>query len=475
MADPPTVSGATSRDLEITALAGFSVLVVLLAVGMTFSILRFEAEAGAQVLRIRAEEKQISLVERLRWFAELIVSDGRGYLFAGEPSLLARVQESKSHFVLTLGSVRGQELTPREQTLAREADRAADSFIRVQQELLDARQQADDSRELARRFETELLPSSGELDRSLSKLVEHKEVALAESYASAKRARAHLAERLYGLLGVLVVAAVGVAWNFSQRLGRAFRSEHEALESARKALEARDELMGIVAHDLRNPLGAITIKAALLQKGADLDRTKKQAESIANIAKRMEYLIRTMLDVTTMEAGRFSVSVARCSVADLIGEAAATFDALAASKQVRFEQLAKESGLMLLADRERVLQVLSNLIGNALKFTPPGGRVMLSVQRQPTMVRFEVLDTGPGITAENLPRVFDRFWTEAPGKKGTGLGLFIAKGIVDAHGGSIWAESDRGCGARFFFTLPIAEPIPGEVPRPEGDARLHPV
>jgi signal transduction histidine kinase len=174
---------------------------------------------------------------------------------------------------------------------------------------------------------------------------------------------------------------------------------------------------------------------------------------------RMEGLIKTMLDVTTIEAGRFAVNVARCSVADLVGETADVFGTLAAAKQVRFEQAVKEPELVLIVDRERVLQVLSNLIGNALKFTPPGGRVLLTVERHDEMARFGVLDTGSGISAESLPRVFDRFWMEAPGKKGTGLGLFIAKGIVEAHAGRISVESELGQGTSLFFTLPIAEPV----------------
>jgi signal transduction histidine kinase len=117
------------------------------------------------------------------------------------------------------------------------------------------------------------------------------------------------------------------------------------------------------------------------------------------------------------------------------------------------------------ADQERVLQVLSNLVGNALKFTPEGGLVTLSAERDATMVRFAVVDSGPGIPREDLARVFDRFWRkETPGKKGTGLGLFIAKGIIEAHGGRIWVESDTGRGASFYFTIPLVDPLPDEAP-----------
>ncbi|AUX41670.1 uncharacterized protein SOCE26_030920 [Sorangium cellulosum] len=134
-----------------------------------------------------------------------------------------------------------------------------------------------------------------------------------------------------------------------------------------------------------------------------------------------------------------------------------------------------EPGLVIHAERERVLQVLSNLLGNALKFTPQGGQVTLSVDREGTMARFAVADTGPGIPREDLASLFERFWKgETPGKQGTGLGLYIAKGIVDAHGGHIWVESEVGHGTRFTFTLPIAEPAVHEAPAAEVGAPLHP-
>ncbi len=471
--DTPTAA-QSRRTLEATAVVGFSFLALLMALGMAFSIHRFRSEADAQVIAVRAQEQEITLVERLRWFAELIVSSGRGYLLAGEPSLLAHVQESRVELNRTLEELRSEDLSPAGRALTQAAEQAARRFIQKQQELIDARQTSGAAGSLAARFEEELLPLSRELDTSLARLVDHKERLLKEHYEQANEARAHLARRLYGLLALLVVTAVGVAWGFSTRISRAFRREQDALHAARKAVSARDELMGLVAHDLRNPLGAITMKATLLKRSADSDRARQHAESIENVARRMEYLIRTMLDVATLEAGKFTVNLGRCAIGDLLKQTEELFGALAASKQVRFEHGTKEPGLTLLADRERVLQVLSNLVGNALKFTPPGGRVALSTERQGAMVCFSVLDTGPGIAADSLPRVFERFWMATPGKKGTGLGLFIAKGIIDAHGGRIWVESELGQGTRFFFTLPVAETAVDEVASPRAEGRPHP-
>jgi signal transduction histidine kinase len=325
-----------------------------------------------------------------------------------------------------------------------------------------------------RRYEADLLPLHREFDGAIARLVQNKDAAIMERYRAAAQQRARLAARLYVLLVVLLLGGAAIAWYFTALLGRSFRKEQHALDTARKALAAREELMGIVAHDLRNPLNAIALKAALMRKRADSISIRQQAQSIENFALRMEYLIRTLLDVATIDAGTFSVVPVQCTIEDLLDATADMFAAAATSRQVRLEQRVTTSGLVVVADRERVLQVLSNLVGNALKFTPSGGCVTIAAEPHGTMVRFAVLDTGPGIASEHVPRIFDRFWKhETFGTRGTGLGLFIAKGIVEAHGGRIWVESRIGEGATFYFTLPIAEPAASQIPTGRHEARAR--
>jgi hypothetical protein len=217
------------RSLEATVIAGFSILAVLMALGMAFSIHRFQSETNVQVSAIRDEEDEITQVERLRWIAEVIVSSGRGYLLAGEPTLLAQVQDSRVEFNRLLDGLRSEDLSQTGRALAQDAERAARRFIRTQQELIDARQASADPGGLVARFEKELLPPSRELDKSLTRLVKYKQRVMQDHYDQAKEGRGQLAQRLYGLLAILVVASIGVAWRFSRRLGLAFGREQEAL------------------------------------------------------------------------------------------------------------------------------------------------------------------------------------------------------------------------------------------------------
>jgi signal transduction histidine kinase len=438
---------------QAKALLGYVVLVLLLMLGMSLSVRRLSSMADEQIERLRAAEQELTLVERLRWRSEVIVSDGRGYLLSGDPALLGRLEASMVQFDDNVEAV-----GTRSRPFVAEVEQAAKSFRRVQSDLVVSRQRSEDTQAPIHRFETELLPLRRELGEALARLVDHEQADLARLYQSAKSTRDRLEFGLDVLRGLLGLVSLAVAWYFATLLGRSYRQELEAKQATAKALAVREEITGIVAHDLRNPLGAITMKAALLRKTAHSDKVREQAQSIENVAMRMEYLIATMLDVTTIEAGKFTVRPAPCPVRDLLRETESMFAPLATSKQVRLDCRESDPELAVHAERERVLQVLSNLVGNALKFTPQGGSVVLAADRERAVVRFTVLDTGPGIARESLQSVFDRFWKkETPGTKGTGLGLFIAKGIIEAHGGRISVDSELGHGAKFCFTLPIVE------------------
>jgi PAS domain S-box-containing protein len=231
-------------------------------------------------------------------------------------------------------------------------------------------------------------------------------------------------------------------------------------ERERRAVQARDEVLGVVAHDLRNPLGAIGLYSHLLEDSLPEGSTARDyGRVIRDLSEQANRLIQDLLDVTRVEAGQLRIEPLPVSAKVLVGSAVEMFRAAATRKGITLDAEMLEDPPLVSADPDRIAQVLSNLIGNALSFTPAGGRVRIHVEPRGSEVLFSVADTGQGISAENLEHLFDRFWQASKANRaGAGLGLAIAKGIVEAHGGRIRAESRVGRGSRFTFGLPVAAP-----------------
>ncbi|MGE0546259.1 MAG: ATP-binding protein [Kofleriaceae bacterium] len=243
------------------------------------------------------------------------------------------------------------------------------------------------------------------------------------------------------------------------------------LADAQHATRAREEILAVVSHDLRNPLSAIDLASQLLERSFERDETsthdarmRRQVATIRRAATRMTRMIGDLLDIARIDAGRLAIERQPHSIATLLDETREAFDAQAHDRRLSLVVDVAPGLPVVDCDRERVLQVLGNLVANALKFTEPGGTVTLSALPHGDRIMVSVRDTGRGIAADALAHVFERYWHSTQrNREGHGLGLSIAKGIVEAHGGTIDAISELGRGSMFSFTLPTAGTA--EVPR----------
>jgi signal transduction histidine kinase len=246
------------------------------------------------------------------------------------------------------------------------------------------------------------------------------------------------------------------AMEIAQRAALAADNARLYAES-QKAVRAREHVLAIVSHDFRNALGVIGTSARLLLVSTtDEEQRKRRLQTLVRVSHRMTRLVQDLLDVSKLQAGHaLSVNATEHEVRPLVQEACDSYRGLMEEKFITLECGSLESVPTVLADRDRILQVLTNLVGNAVKFTPEGGTVQVSAKAIDGEVQFCVSDTGPGIRAEEVEHIFDRFWQATrTASLGTGLGLPIAKGIVEAHGGRIWVESQPGIGTTFYFTIP---------------------
>jgi signal transduction histidine kinase len=231
-------------------------------------------------------------------------------------------------------------------------------------------------------------------------------------------------------------------------------------DEAQQSARAREEVLAIVSHDLRNPLNAVILGTSLLRMSETQlsEDDVEQIETIEVSARRMNRLIADLLDVTRLEGGKqLPVEPEAVPVGEVLGELSNLFRAQATAAKVDLVVEDRTNATSVMADRHRLMQVLSNLVGNALKFTPASGRIAIDAIDEDGVVRFNVRDTGPGIPKENLAHIFTRYWqAQRTERMGAGLGLPIARGIVEAHGGEIRVESELGEGTRFTFTIPRA-------------------
>jgi signal transduction histidine kinase len=239
------------------------------------------------------------------------------------------------------------------------------------------------------------------------------------------------------------------------------RSLQRARDRADATRTSREQVLAVVTHDLRAPLTTIMVTSSSLRNSVnDAELVRRRLRVIDQAALRMESLIRDLLDAAGFEQGELRMTIKLESLASIVQEAIDLQSPQAHEAGITLLAQLPDHELLIPCDRQRILQVLGNLVGNALKFTPQGGRISLRVEEQERVVSLAVEDTGSGIDPQHLPHVFDRYWNADP--RGIGLGLYIARSIVRAHGGDINVRSrtpgSPGQGTQFVFTIPRTAP-----------------
>ncbi len=249
---------------------------------------------------------------------------------------------------------------------------------------------------------------------------------------------------------------------------------------AKDAVRGREDILSFVAHDLRTFLfGSRLGIDTLLRSVRPLERRRgwKELDRVQRLNAQMARMIEDLLDLSSLDSGRLSLKLSDCAASDLLSQTAETLSATASASGIAFEVDASGETGNVYCDASRVVQIFGNIVGNAVKFTPKGGSITISASGAGAEVRFAVRDTGPGIEPAMLEHLFERYWqADAGAQKGRGLGLYIAKQLVEAQGGRIWVESRLGAGTTIFFTLPRTNPgratIESQAERPRSNT-LH--
>ena len=406
--------------------------------------------------------QQLLFAERLRYIDTTVSALMPVFVLTGDERILPRIEERHKEFTELARRIRSTEPDPRTvaildrvELLSRQAQIAAEPAIEL-------RKQGARIEDINSYIESHSGPIAISLRDSLRNLIAKEN----EELEAARDRLTSALQRVIGTLAGLTVLSLILLGYVMRKLRltmKSKRSEDEAQEQSlleqRRIANARKEAVQVVAHDLKNPLGTIkmSLDMAMEEAEASSDTSPDLFEGLriaTRSADSMERLIRNVLDHAKIEAGQLVLDKSACDLGQLIDDLSERFLPLASAKGLRIE-IDTVPGLQTECDPVRIEQVLSNLVCNALKFTPSGGLIRIEAQKNDGEIVISVRDSGVGMKAEHIPHIFDRFWQVRETEKlGTGLGLAISKSIVEAHDGKIAVQSAPGTGSCFTITLP---------------------
>jgi signal transduction histidine kinase len=434
-------------------LAALVALIITMAI-VAIVVLRSTSHKEATVAEDYAEG--FSHTQQLHYSEDALVAAARGYLLSSDPRLHERFVRDKADFEQRLTDLEHYHLALSVRLQLADVVAVARDYLSEISRAVEARATTDPAR-LAAMFEERLRPRRDALMAAMDELA-HAERAVFNGALREARRAADLAQAVVLAASLLAIACgLVMAALVGRRLTRQFHELEAATAAATRAAKARDDVLAVVSHDLRNPLSAIHMAADLVRETTAEQITRKQVGTIHNAAERMRRMIEELLETSQLDSGQIELHAEPLDAAEVLDAAGDLFRARAAESGIELQ--CRGPHVRVVADRERVIEVLSNLIGNALKFTPRGGHVAVAAEPQGGDVRFTVVDDGKGLESDQVERVFERGWQADRSHKrggGLGLGLYICRRLVEAHRGAIGVSSEVGHGARFWFTLPAA-------------------
>jgi signal transduction histidine kinase len=436
---------------------GYATSFLITLSAATFAVLALHVVANSQQLLSRQYTDQLLNVERLRYRAEHIIASTQGYLARPDDRAREQLVAALADFDARLTDVDAYTYDPIGMLRIATIHATAHHYVEIANAVA-SKQRSDAVHAINARLPGLRDTMRGLVDQLAHDKREAFEEALAGSYD-----RASDASILVGLTAGLGLAlSACLATLVMRRLSRQRRAELQAADEARKSSAARQEVLAVVSHDLRGPLATILTGSELLATSSSKEATRLDAPRVMRMVKlavdQTRHLVDQILDAGQLDAGALRLTPADHDVASLVQTCADVMAVHADQAAVHLHVQPPSMPTTIQVDRERLLQVLSNLVGNALKFSPRHANVYVRAEASDDGVRFSVEDEGPGIPPEQVGQLFERYWHANRGAsgRGIGLGLYISKRLVDAHGGRIWVDSTPGQGARFCFTVPRA-------------------
>lgn len=441
----------TSTNFQRRLTLGFAATVAvtaLIAIASTF-LLRDALQNKDQIIYDYGQD--LILTERLRYLAEKKISLFRGYFLTGLNDFLSDIPSQQKEFADVIDQLK-KTATPAELEELESIRQISFDYDRAVTTMVGRKQAGESLKQLVPDLISVVRPFRKSYEEKLTELVDLESGELDIAKIDSK----HITQRSFILIAAITAIALALAGALAFVLGRTLTRIYQG---ALRATRLREEMLGIVAHDLKNPIASVRMSTQFIKrslaspKGENL--LEPALERIDRVTHRMERLIEDLLVVDKIESGIFSLNFKKEDLSSLLSDIADSTKPLADEKNIRFVAEVPSHLGQAVCDRDRLMQVFSNLLGNAIKFTPQSGTVAIEATAFDGEVLVTVKDSGPGIPPEQLPHLFDRHWqAEETSQKGNGLGLYIVQNIVKAHNGEISVTSYPGQNTIFQVQIP---------------------
>jgi len=408
---------------------------------------------------VSVHTEELILAQKLHYEISIQFAAMPIYVLSGDESVLSSFDRNREEFVKVLTALKEKASDQAERRLLDEISLAEESMHASAAKGISMSREGASAQEVNEYFSSlKPLKDSRNLPALLQILVDTK----MREFQNAKKEDAGLSKRVLVFLGAASLVCIIFAGIISSLIIKNIKHKKRSEEKEAYISNARKEIVDTVSHDLKNPLSAIKLGLQYVER--KLSRNKKCTDVevargltiIFRSVDKMEKMVSDLLDHTKLEAGKLLLEPTDCELARLTKEVIEQFRPIAHSRNIKLTSEIIEDGKIIHCDQGRVEQVLSNIIGNALKFTPKGGEIHVAMSFKEDDVVISIQDSGHGMSKDQLEHVFDRYWqAQETSKHGTGLGLAIAKIVVETHHGKIWAESELGKGSTFHFSLPL--------------------
>lgn len=450
------------RLFERRVFLGFLITVVafLPLVGVSFFALHRIVEEEKSLILTNSE--QVYLSEHLRYLFTSQSAMMPVYVLTGDMEFIKSAVTQNERMEVVLSDLLKIETDPESIALINEIMSKTNYFFELAAPAVALRQRGASSAAVYSYFSEKAAPRNSEINGLLRKLGDRERVDLEAAESRVTKT----IDWVIGILSFLALFALVLVTIIGRLIVKALRqkrlydeNQQSLLEQEQRMSRARKEAVEIVAHDLKNPLGTISMSLDMMLE--ESDQFAGEFKTGLQIAQRstesMGRLIKDILDHAKIEADQLVLEKVSCDIQKLLNDLSLRFEQQASAKDLQFFISVPNSLPAVDCDLSRLEQVITNLVGNAIKFTPTGGKVIVSASVQRGDLTVAVEDSGPGLEPAEIEHVFERFWqVRKTAQQGTGLGLAICKAIIEKHGGKIWVESQKGHGSRFLFSLPVA-------------------